>query len=777
MIQVGKNFVVSRLAAALLAHAPVCLGAIGLATQAGAEPVLDRALASARLISKNGGCELLKISFNFRVRYASHFPISSGPDLRVMVRAIDPGVAAAEFLSRRESLRPPQSKLAAIKSIEFDLDPAGGPALVIQFGRPVHFDVAEGADFESVVVAISDGRSKAACRPIFPESSATEWAPIVQLEQPWPAESAASSVPPRAKARGTAKLTETDRTAAAAAMDEARAALKKSKPETAMRLLTKVLKLPENEFSAQAQELMGLARQRSGDLAEARAEYEDYLTRYPQGEGAERVRQRLAGVTTAQGGDPPKLRSVDSNWRQTGRSRAPGDGSSTWTLSGSASQFYIRDDSFRVVHDPSIPPDLTNDPDEHRVHQNELLSSLDLIGTWSNAASKWKFRFSGSEEHSFAGDEDEIVSVAALYLEATVRDWDALARVGRQTRNTGGVLGRFDGALFSWQAQPWLGVNLVGGSPAARRSDEPFKDDKYFAGISFDIGRFYEGLDISLFAIEQRYQDIVDREAIGFELRYLTPSLAGFATVDYDLHFGDFNAAVASGTWTMPDKATLHLGAEYRKSPYLSAWTALQGQPFITLYDLLKLHTIDEIDQLAIDRTATYKSATVGYSRALTEHLQVSGDVTVSELSGTIGSGGVEATASSGTEIYYSAQIIGNDMAADGDMYIVGFRFADREDSNLYVLDLNSRYPITPDLRVGPRVRLGYREGDGSDLKEYSVLPSVLVNYFLTRDLNLEIEAGAQWTSTKQNGVEENETELFLTAGFRYDFYADGVVK
>jgi hypothetical protein len=53
------------------------------------------------------------------------------------------------------------------------------------------------------------------------------------------------------------------------------------------------------------------------------------------------------------------------------------------------------------------------------------------------------------------------------------------------------------------------------------------------------------------------------------------------------------------------------------------------------------------------------------------------------------------------------------------------------------------------------------------------VLPSVLFNYYWTRDLSFELELGAKWTSKEQAGVRENETEFFVTAGFRYDFYAD----
>jgi hypothetical protein len=72
------------------------------------------------------------------------------------------------------------------------------------------------------------------------------------------------------------------------------------------------------------------------------------------------------------------------------------------------------------------------------------------------------------------------------------------------------------------------------------------------------------------------------------------------------------------------------------------------------------------------------------------------------------------------------------------------------------------RLPLTNEWRVNPRLRLGYTAGTGVDLKEYTVLPSFLVDY-----------VGAQWTSTTQAGIRTQDTELLATVGFRYDFYSD----
>ncbi len=730
-----------------------------------AEPVVDRALSGVRQISKPA-CTILKIDFNFRIRYDSHFPLDHGAELRISVKPIDPAQAAALSLLKREALRAPDANSAAIQAIDFEANEPGGPVLRIRFDHPVTYKVAPGGDFESVIVAISGkqaGKGPAAdCKPEVERRANDPWATAVTREAGagTPGVLPALHVPPPGEAT-TAQAAQ-----AAGWMDEARAAIKKGDYMSATRVLGKVLSLPSNPSTADAQEFMGVARQKAGDLAAARAEYEEFLRRTPHGEAAERVRQRLAGVMTAQGDGTGKLRSAKS-------SGSAADGS-TWTVSGSASQFYIRDDSFRALRDPSLPPELNAAKDDHLVHRNTLLSSFDTIAAWNTPEMKSKFRFSGTEEHNFTGKDEDIISVAALSLETTFRQLDLMTRLGRQTRNTGGVLGRFDGGLASWQANPFMRINTVVGSPVERRKDTPFKDDKLFYGVSADFGPFAGGIETSLFAIEQRDRSFLDRQAVGAEMRYLQPDKSLFATLDYDVHFGELNAALVSGSWTFADKSTVFASADYRKAPYLSAWTALQGQPFTTLYDLLKVKTKEEIDQLAIDRTSSYRSAMLGFSYPLNDKLQLTVDGTVSDVSGTVASGGVDATLAPGVDYYASSQLIGTNVFNEGDMYIGALRYAHRPDSNLYVADVSARFPVTNEFKVSPRLRVGYRVGDGTDLSEISVLPSVLFNYYWTRDLNFEVEVGANWTQLDQLNTRETTTDVFLTAGFRYDFYADG---
>ncbi|HKJ60883.1 MAG TPA: hypothetical protein VKA94_02665, partial [Hyphomicrobiales bacterium] len=423
------------------------------------------------------------------------------------------------------------------------------------------------------------------------------------------------------------------------------------------------------------------------------------------------------------------------------------------------------------IHDPTLPINLNDDAEDHRVHRNVLLSSVDMFAAWGNSAYKNKFRFSGTEEHGFDDDEGDFVSVAALYFDTTVKDWDFNTRVGRQTHSGDGVLGRFDGISASWQSTPWMQLSFVGGSPVEKREDEPYKYDKYFYGVAASFGPILGGFDASIFAIEQRDDYYIDRRAIGTELRYADAEKSAFLTVDYDIFFNELNAAIFNGSWTLPDKSVIRAAADYRKSPYLSTWNAIQGQQFDTLYEFLQANTLADAKQAASDRTATYKSASIGYTRQLTDKLQFNTDFTAVDIDGTIASFGVDAIPSTGTEYYYSLQLIGNELLTKDDLWTAGLRYSDLESSNNYALDLSTRYLFNEDWRITPRLLLTYQEGETVDLEEYSVLPSLLLDYFWTKDLNLELEVGTRWSWRTEETTETRDTEVFITAGFRKDFY------
>ena len=737
-----------------------------------AQPVIDEFVSGAQVVTKKN-CAFLIVNFHVRVRYAGHFPIEKGNELRISLQMIDRDVAGFTRLARREGVRVGNANFAGIKAVALDLDQSRGLQLRIQFEHTVAYKVAQIGSFENITVAISRAGSSAICKPeeyVLPAGATGRTSLRKDV-------AAGDKVSVRGKSRTGENISVGELKIAAASMDEARAAMKKGKFNEAVRLLRKVLKFPENKYSAEAQELVGVTRQKAGQIADARAEYEDYLRRYSSGEGADRVRQRLAGLLTATGAAQERLKEGTGPGSGKGKGgKFTRDDETRWMLSGSLSSFYIRDDSFNTIKDVSTAPNPNADPDAHRTHQNTILSNFDLFGMVDNSATRSKFKLAATEENSIEANSKK-VGVSTAFVETTLKESDVTARVGRQSRNTGGVIGRFDGGVVSWQANKFVRLNAVVGSPNWSRFDAPYKDGKYLFGTSIDFGKVLGGLETSLFAIQQNDKSLIDRQAVGAEFRYFDKNKSALATIDYDVHFQQLNAAIFSGSWMFADKSTVTTALDYRKVPYLSSWNALQGQPFLTLYDMLKFNTNSEIRQLAIDRTPTFESAMVGYSRPLSDKFQASVDATVTNLTGTPTSGGVDSTPASGTEYYFSAQLMGSSLFTPGDMFVGALRYANLADSNVYMLDLNTRYPLTGKIRVSPRLRLGYRTGTTTDLKEETVLPSVLLNYMLTKDLGLELEVGAKWTSSVQAGVQSKNTDIFTTVGLRYDFNMEGSKK
>ena len=117
----------------------------------------------------------------------------------------------------------------------------------------------------------------------------------------------------------------------------------------AIDLLNRLLRQPEYPARADAQELMGLVRERAGQLAQAKAEYQEYLRRYPERRGAARVRGRLQALAAAS--LAPK---------STGEFGAAAG--NRWTMAGSAAVTYQygKDQTTPAARRPprtrSIPP-------------------------------------------------------------------------------------------------------------------------------------------------------------------------------------------------------------------------------------------------------------------------------------------------------------------------------------------------------------------------------------------------------------------------------------
>ncbi|MFZ5619159.1 MAG: SPOR domain-containing protein [Pseudomonadota bacterium] len=542
---------------------------------------------------------------------------------------------------------------------------------------------------------------------------------------------------------------------AAALVAEARAKIAAGDNARAIQLLTKATALEESKASPEARELLGIAREKNGQLAHAKAEYEEYLKRYPDGEGAARVRQRLSALLTAGKEAPPALRE----------GKPVGDWVSR--LSASLSQYYQRDESIVTLEQPNIVPD----PDR-QVNQNALISGADITASVSNDRFDANMRFSGAHTKDFSGDDNSYGSISALFFELADNVSRFAARVGRQTRSTGGVLGRFDGGLLSFDASDEVRVNVVGGVPVVRSRDLFIDEHRRFVGGSVDVNQVVKGLDATAYYIRQTVDDLIDREAAGLELRYTDERLSAYGLVDYDVIYDTLNLALFNSTLRLKDDTTINASFDYRYAPTLMTIDAFQGQGVETIDELRAQFgfTDEDIYYLAEERAARMKSGSFTVTHPFSPKLQVNAGVTLTSTEATIDAGGVPGQPGTGVEAYYLGQILATNLFADGDLVSLGFRFDDMASARRYVIDVNTRYPITNKFRINPRLRMARRDSTVAEQTQYTLKPSIRLNYIPSRRFQLELEAGGEWTQTDNLLDTETVKGYYVIGGYRLDF-------
>lgn len=544
--------------------------------------------------------------------------------------------------------------------------------------------------------------------------------------------------------------------------------------DRAVQLLTNALAKPENENTPRALELLGLTRERKGQLAHARAEYQEYLRRYPAGEAADRVRQRLAAIEAPGAGQAsPELRPASGKVRSATAWK--------WGARGSWSEFYYRDQSSTKFIDASRPPTDQTDVD-NSVNLNQLLSSADITISGGNDRQQLQLRAAGAYTADFRPNGKDIKSLTALYLDYTNTAMGFSTRIGRQTRNSSGVLGRFDGALVSWQARRKMRLNVVGGFPVLSSRQMYILRDRFFYGVSADFGGRRDAFQATAYWFDQHAKGgFVDRRSVGVEARLLKPRFNAFTIVDYDVKYNRLNLGLLTLNYTLPDTSNISVTADYRQSPLLTTSNALIGQvdpvsmePITSLRGLKPFFTDDQIYQLARDRTLVTKSMTVTYSRPIMKKLQASVDFTLTDTGGTPASGGVPEMPATGKEYYYGAQLVGSGLFWQNDIYILSGRYSDAQRSRSYTFDFNARVPITNSFRLSPRLRYGLRSDKFIDSKFHQFQPTLRLNYYPMHHSEIEVEMGANFSSqrTTIGGVlnTTKETGYVASVGFRVDF-------
>ncbi len=545
-------------------------------------------------------------------------------------------------------------------------------------------------------------------------------------------------------------------------LTEARKAVEAHDYPTAIALLTKLQRQPEYPERARAQELLGLARERAGQLAHAKAEYEEYLRRYPQGEAAERVAFRLR-----------ILRAAEAKAR-TGRSA--GDEAGGWQLSGGFSQTGRYDGSRES--NGSLPTN-TPVPPAPQINENALFTDLDLLARRRGESYDWVGRLSAGYDKTFGQDTTGTVDptrVSLASFEVLDRPLGLLARIGRQAYNQDGVLGTFDGLFVSWQLRPSWALNVAAGYPVEQLQLAPQTEER-FETVAVAYTPPGAHWDASVFVAHQRFQELTDREAVGANMRYLASNVSMVAVVDYDIFYHSLNTASLLGTLQLPARWSVSVDAERRNSPVLTTRNALIGQPFTDLKQLQQVATDDEIYQWAQDRTPVTTNYSLTASRPLGARFVFTGIVNASSTGATPASGGVAAVPASGTLMTYQAQLYASNIWKTGDFNVLTFTHSNTEIGKIDSISTNLRFPLGTAWRLGPRFAVDRLSGESDGSTSTTYIPSLLTEYQRGRGL-FQLDVGAELGKREallqlQDGAfvqAQNTTRYYVSLSYRIDF-------
>jgi tetratricopeptide (TPR) repeat protein len=506
----------------------------------------------------------------------------------------------------------------------------------------------------------------------------------------------------------------------------------------AIQAFTKVLNLPKNAYAQDAQELLGLARERNRQLNLAKVEYKLYLKLYPTGEGADRVRQRLLNLTAGEAKPPVVLRAPAQ--KQNGE----------FQVFGTLSQNYFRGNSKVETTDTgaaAIPQATLSEVD-----QDVLLTTLDITGRYRSNRYDNRVVFSGDGTNDFLEDENT-GRVSSAYIDIRRKaTHEFAARLGRQSGNAYGVSGRFDGAL--------LGYNLLPKAP---------ESDKHFYGLSTDLGPFGRSWTGNLYFIQDNVDGITDRRAIGAELRYFSPKGSFFSLVDYDIYFDQLNIAFLQGNWRAANSITLNFLADYRNVPPLHTTTALQGQTVQSIHELLTNFSEAEVRRLALGLTATSGLISVGATGPINSKMQWNTDITVTNISGTEGGNGIPPTEGTGNITSYSAQLIGTNLLVKNDVTVAGLSYIDARDFDAASLSLVNRVPFKRRWRLEVSLKLFHQDNAiGTTLTRF--IPAIMLDYRSKKNVTFELAFGRE--RAKVDGATEDQETVrdFISLGYRWDF-------
>lgn len=730
-------------------------------------------------ITAVGGKGEIRINFSGQVRYLRHSPERKGGVLKVALDVVDPCVAE-EILSQETRWLPPADWHVPV-TITFPDSvkrSSSGPALCqathhqvyvghtvsLKFGKEIEYQVRPGGDGRSVVVVIPLIKQPEVAKAVEKTSMPVTTPRVASAEVP--AQPVAANAVKMEAAKSEPLSTEATKTLPelppADLLAAGRAALATGDAVNATQYFNRLLNLPPNAYSQEAQEQVGIAREKSGEIEKARAEYQLYLSLYPAGEAADRVKQRLAALDGAK--KAPAKEAKPAIAKQ--QAKKPVKEIHQNTFTGSISQYYYAGKS--QSNSVNGVGEVTK---TRSIDQSTLITNVDATERMRHNQYDTKIVFRDTQVHNFLPGRIDKNTVSAAYVEHQNKAEDYMFRLGRQSGTSQGVLGRFDGVFGRYGLNPQWRITAVAGVPDDG-SQSSVRTDRHFYGMGVEFGPLAEKWSGTVYGIQQVADGLTERRAFGTELRYFNGTTSWFGLLDYDTIYDEVNMAMLQGNWTAEGGYNFNLLLDHRKSPILYAETAIQGVTGArSVQDLRVMLSSGEIYDYVKGLVPESDMAMFGVTKQLTDRWQLGGDVRVTHIGPTDGIPTIPSQPGISNNYTYTLQAIGTNTLFNNDTSVIMASHVQDPDYRAQNLSFSNSVMLQDKWRIDSSLRY-YQEKRDTGQETWKITPTMRVNYRWRDNMSFEAELNVDYTHL-DDPVAVTKTETWretLFAGYRWDF-------
>jgi hypothetical protein len=418
-------------------------------------------------------------------------------------------------------------------------------------------------------------------------------------------------------------------------------------------------------------------------------------------------------------------------------------------------------------------PELVSESNLSSIDQSQIQSNVDLNWRYRDNETDMRFVFRNAYSADLKDSTRNKNRLSALYFDHRSIANGTSIRIGRQSPSGGGVLNRFDGVQAGYVFAPKWKINAAAGVP----TDDLLDSRRHFYGFWVDADALTKEISGSVYFNQQIIDSLVDRRAVGTELRYFNGGLSASAQLDYDVKAKGLNIGSLQATWQLPDTTVFNILYDYRATPILSLGNVLffQDPNALTtaqrVSDLLTGSTVGALREQVNAITAYQTQARIGVTTPISRNWQVGADLGLTNV-GEIKPVPVilpNGQPSTGNLYSVGAQLIGSNLYSVRDTHVFNANFLKGPTYTGTLLSYNNLTSVGDKWQIEPSIRY-YIQNDSDGSRSQRLSPGLRLTYRVLQQVTLESELTYERSKSNKPLAAETADRVFYYLGGRYDF-------